>query len=207
MALRIGLTGGIGSGKSTVAKVFETLGTPVYYADEAARRIMNEDEVLKTQIMQHFGAAAYPDGKLDRKYLAGIVFNNPARLELLNSLVHPATIRDGEAWMEKQTTPYAIKEAAIIFESGSQSSLDYVIGVSAPDPLRIHRTMQRDHITREAVIARMDKQIKQIIKMRLCDFVIVNDEQHAVIPQVLLLHEELLKKAASHELRASSENT
>ncbi len=203
MALRIGLTGGIGSGKSTVAKVFETLGIPVYYADEAARRIMNEDEVLKAQIIQHFGAATYPYGMLDRKYLAGIVFNNPARLELLNSLVHPATIRDGEAWMEKQTTPYAIKEAAIIFESGSQSSLDYVIGVSAPDPLRIHRTMQREHITREEVLVRMSKQIKQIIKMRLCDFVIVNDEQHAVIPQVLLLHEALLKKAASHELRAS----
>lgn len=200
MALRIGLTGGIGSGKSTVAKVFETLGIPVYYADEAARRIMNEDEVLKEQIMQQFGAAAYPDGKLDRKYLAGIVFNNPAKLELLNSLVHPATIRNGELWMEKQTTPYAIKEAAIIFESGSQSNLDYVIGVSAPDALRIHRTMQRDHITREEVLVRMSKQIKQIIKMRLCDFVIVNDEQHAVIPQVLLLHEELLKKAASFEL-------
>lgn len=195
MALRIGLTGGIGSGKSTVAKVFETLGIPVYYADDAARRLMNEDDLLKEQIMQHFGAATYPDGKLDRKYLGSIVFNNPAKLELINSLVHPATIRDGELWMEKQTTPYALKEAAIIFESGSQSSLDHVIGVSAPDALRIHRTMQRDHITREEVLVRMSKQIKQVIKMRLCDFVIVNDEQHAVIPQVLLLHEKLLSIA------------
>jgi dephospho-CoA kinase len=206
MALRIGLTGGIGSGKSTVAKVFETLGIPVYYADEAAKRIMNEDALLKEQIIQQFGAATYPDGKLDRKYLAGIVFNNPAKLEVLNSLVHPATIRNGELWMEKQTTPYAIKEAAIIFESGSQSNLDYVIGVSAPDALRIHRTMQRDHITREDVLVRMSKQIKQVIKMRLCDFVIMNDEQQAVIPQVMKLHEELLRKAASHELRAAREN-
>lgn len=192
MTLRIGLTGGIGSGKSTIAKVFEVLGIPVYYADEEAKRLMNEDAVLKEQIIRHFGPAAYPAGKLDRKYLAGIVFKDPAKLELLNSLVHPATIRDGEEWMQRQTTPYAVKEAALIFESGSQSHLDYVIGVSAPDALRIHRTIQRDHITREEVIARMNKQIKQVIKMRLCDFVVVNDEQNAVIPQVLSLHENLL---------------
>lgn len=195
MTLRIGLTGGIGSGKTTVAKVFEVLGIPVYYADEEAKRLMNEDPLLKEQLIQHFGAATYTDGVLNRKYLAGIVFNDPARLELLNSLVHPVTIRDGEQWMKQQTTPYAIKEAALIFESGSQSHLDYVMGVSAPDALRIHRTMQRDHITREEVIGRMNKQIKQVIKMRLCDFVIVNDEQSAVIPQVMSLHEELLKIA------------
>lgn len=195
MTLRIGLTGGIGSGKSTVAKVFEVLGIPVYYADEEAKRIMNEDPLLKEQIIQHFGPATYPNGILDRKHLAGIVFNDRTRLELLNSLVHPATIRDGEQWMQRQTTPYAIKEAALIFESGSQSHLDYIIGVSAPDALRIHRTMQRDHIAREEVIARMNKQIKQLIKMRLCDFVIVNDEKNAVLPQVMSLHEELLKRA------------
>lgn len=195
MTLRIGLTGGIGSGKSTVAKVFETLGIPVYYADEAARRIMNEDPWLKEQLIQHFGAATYPNGKLDRKYLAGIVFNNPSKLELLNALVHPATIRNGEDWMARQSAPYAIKEAALIFESGTQAQLDYVIGVSAPDALRIHRTMQRDQVSREEVIARMNKQIRQVIKMRLCNFVIVNDEQHAVIPQVLALHEQLLQKA------------
>ncbi|AXY73019.1 dephospho-CoA kinase [Paraflavitalea soli] len=192
MALRVGLTGGIGSGKSTVAKVFEVLGIPVYYADEAARHIMNADPLLREQIIQHFGDDAYDNNILNRKYLAGIVFNDPAKLELLNSLVHPATIRDGEKWMQAQTTPYAVKEAALIFESGSQSQLDYVIGVSAPDALRIHRTMQRDHITREDVIARMSKQVKQVIKMRLCDFVVYNDEQQPVIPQVLKLHEQLL---------------
>jgi dephospho-CoA kinase len=195
MSLRVGLTGGIGSGKSTVAKVFEVLGIPVYYADEAAKHLMNEDPLLKEQLIQHFGTATYTDGALNRKYLSGIVFNDPAKLELLNSLVHPATIRDGEQWMKQQTTPYAIKEAALIFESGSQSQLDYVIGVSAPDTLRIHRTMQRDHITREDVIVRMNKQIKQVIKMRLCDFVIVNDEQQAVMPQVMELHEKLLTLA------------
>lgn len=198
MALRIGLTGGIGSGKSTVAKVFEVLGIPVYYADEAARQIMNADPLLQEQIIQQFGPGAYENGLLNRKYLAGIVFNDPAKLELLNSLVHPATIRDGEKWMQQQTTPYAVKEAALIFESGSQSQLDFVIGVSAPDALRIHRTMQRDHITREDVIARINKQVKQVIKMRLCDFVIYNDEQQPVIPQVLKLHEELLAFATAN---------
>ena len=123
------------------------------------------------------------------------MFNDRKKLDLLNSLVHPATIRDGEAWMSRQTTPYAIKEAALIFESHSQEYLDYVIGVSAPDPLRIHRSMQRDGISREAVLARMSKQIQEVIKMRLCDFIIYNDEQQLVIPQVLQLHEKLVKIA------------
>jgi dephospho-CoA kinase len=193
MALRIGLTGGIGSGKSTVAKVFEVLGIPVYYADEAAKRIMNEDEELKAQIIQHFGAAAYTNHELNRKYIASLVFNNKERLELLNNLVHPATIRDGERWMRQQTTPYAIKEAALIFESGVQAYLDYVIGVAAPAALRVHRTMKRDNIKREEVLSRMNQQIQEGIKMRLCDFVITNDEQQAVIPQVIALHEKLLQ--------------
>jgi len=195
MSLRIGLTGGIGSGKSTVAKVFEVLGVPVYYADDAAKNLMNQDPELREQIISHFGPEVYAQGTLDRKLLGSMVFNDAGKLALLNSLVHPATIRDGERWMAQQTTPYAIKEAALIFESGSQSQLDYVIGVSAPDALRIHRTMQRDGVGRDQVIARMNKQIKQIIKMRLCDFVIVNDEQQAVIPQVTQLHEHLLELA------------
>ena len=197
MSLRIGLTGGIGSGKSTVAKVFEVLGVPLYYADDAARSIMNNDPELREQIIAHFGADMYDHGILNRKKMGAIVFNDPEKLKLINSLVHPATIRDGERWMDRQTAPYAIKEAAIIFESGTQSQLDYVIGVSAPDALRIHRTMQRDKITREEVITRMNKQIKQTIKMMLCDFVIVNDEQNAVIPQVLQLHEQLLALAGA----------
>ena len=192
MCLRIGITGGIGSGKSTVAKVFEVLGIPVYYADEAAKRIMNEDESLKQLIIQHFGAAAYKNNLLDRQYLASQVFDNKEKLELLNSLVHPATIRDSSAWMHKQTAPYAIKEAALIFESGTQDQLDYIIGVSAPAPLRILRAMKRDGSSRDQVLARMSKQIQEEIKLRLCDFVIYNDEQQAVIPQVTKLHEQLI---------------
>ncbi|HEX6430660.1 MAG TPA: dephospho-CoA kinase [Niastella sp.] len=199
MCLRIGLTGGIGSGKSTVAKVFEVLGIPVYYADDAARRLMNDDELLRQQITQHFGPAAYKDNQLDRAYIAGQVFNDKAKLELMNSLVHPATIRDAEYWMSRQTTPYAIKEAALIFESGSQDQLDYIIGVSAPTPLRTLRAMKRDGSTREQVLARMTKQIQDVIKMRLCDFVIYNDEQQAVIPQVIRLHEILIGLIAKKE--------
>ena len=200
MTLRIGITGGIGSGKSTVAKVFEVLGIPVYYADEAARRVMNEDEEVRKQIIQHFGASAYRNNQLDRAYIGGQVFNNNQKLELMNSLVHPATIRDSENWMRRQTTSYAIKEAAIIFESGTQDQYDYIIGVTAPVPLRILRAMKRDGLTRDQVLARMEKQIQDVIKMRLCDFVIYNDEQQAIIPQVIKLHNTLLELAApGHE--------
>lgn len=195
MILRIGLTGGIGCGKSTVAKVFEVLGIPVYYADEAAKRLMNEDELLKQQIAQLFGPQAYKNGQLNRQYIAALVFNNKEKLDALNALVHPATIRDGERWMQQQSTPYAIKEAALIFESGTQEYLDYVIGVSAPKALRLQRAMQRDGATREQVIARMQKQINEEIKMRLCDFIIYNDEVQAVIPQVLALHEQISQLA------------
>lgn len=195
--ISIGITGGIGSGKSTVAKIFEVLGIPVYYADDAAKRLMNEDPSLREAIIAAFGSESYADGQLNRAYLSSAVFNNKEKLEQLNALVHPVTIRDGENWMRRQTTPYAIKEAALFFESGSASSLDLMIGVYAPTALRIHRAMQRDNISREAVLARMSKQINENIKMRLCDFVIVNDDQQAVLPQVLSLHQQLLKLAAA----------
>ena len=192
MALKIGLTGGLGSGKSTVAKIFEVLGIPVYYADAEAKRIMNEDPQLKAEIINHFGQEAYIDNRLNRTYISSIVFNNKDKLSLLNSIVHPATIRDSKEWINKQTTPYAIKEAALIFESGSQESLDYVIGVSAPAHLRMQRAMHRDNMTRGQVQQRMSKQIEEVIKMHLCDFIIYNDEVKPVIPQVLALHKKLI---------------
>ncbi len=191
--LKVGITGGIGSGKSTVSKVFEVLGIPVYYADDAARRIMNEDEVLKAAIIKEFGEATYTNGALNRSYLAAKVFNDNQQLEKLNALVHPATLRDADNWMKKQNSPYTLKEAALIFESGAQQQLDYVIGVYAPATLRIHRTMKRDAISKEEVTARMDKQMDETIKMKLCDFIITNDEQQALLPQVMQLHEKLLQ--------------
>lgn len=191
MILKIGLTGGLGSGKSTVAKIFEVLGIPVYYADTEAKRIMNTDPNLKADIIKHFGKEAYVDNQLNRSYLSSVVFENKDKLSLLNSLVHPATIRDSKEWINKQTTSYAIKEAALIFESGSQEYLDYVIGVSAPAHLRIQRAMHRDNLTRGQVQQRMSKQIEEVIKMHLCDFIIYNDEVKPVIPQVLEMHKKL----------------
>ncbi|MCW3118912.1 MAG: dephospho-CoA kinase [Chitinophagaceae bacterium] len=190
MALHIGLTGGIGSGKSTVAKIFEVLGIPVYYADEAAKNLMNTDEELKAGIKKHFGDQSYTDNQLNRNYLAEQVFNDNYKLELLNSLVHPVTIRDAGIWMLNQKGPYTIKEAALLFESGSAENLDYIIGVYAPQSLRIKRVMDRDHATREEVIKRINRQVDDEIKMKLCDFIIHNDGQHPVIPQVIALHEK-----------------
>lgn len=192
MAIRVGITGGMGSGKSTVASVFAVLGIPVYQADEAAKRLMNDDPALKAAISRAFGDEIYADGKLNKSLLAGKVFNDPSQLALLNSLVHPVTIEDGEQWMRKQIAPYAIKEAAIIFESGTQRYLDFVIGVYAPVSLRILRSMKRSGQSREEVMSRMEQQMDDRIKMKLCDTVIINDEQKAVLPQVLALHEQLL---------------
>ncbi|MDO9375199.1 MAG: dephospho-CoA kinase [Ferruginibacter sp.] len=193
--IKVGITGGIGSGKSIVSKVFEVLGVPVYYADDAAKRLMNTDEGLRQQLTEKFGAGVYDERGLNRKYLSAQVFENTAKLELLNSIVHPATILDAERWMAAQQAPYAIKEAALIFESGSQQYLDLVIGVSAPEALRIQRVMHRDKVTRTEVKNRISKQIAESLKMRLCDYVIKNDDLHPVILQVEKLHAQLLRKA------------
>lgn len=190
--LKIGITGGIGSGKTTVAQVFEVLGIPVYNADKAAKRLMNEDEALKEKIKQQFGNDVYKNEKLDNKHLAQIVFSSEEKLNILNSMVHPATINDANAWMLKQSTPYTLKEAALLFESGAAELLDYVIGVWAPAPLRLQRVMQRDNSNREEVMARMNRQMDEDIKMKLCNFIITNDEQQLLIPQVIALHEKLL---------------
>jgi dephospho-CoA kinase len=186
------LTGGIGSGKSTVAQIFEVLGIPVYYADIAAKKIMTEDEGVRSAITNIFGEQAYTNNILDRKYLSSIVFSDPAKLKQLNALVHPATKKDGEAWMHQQTTSYAIHEAALIFEAKVSDRLDLVIGVSSPFELRIKRAMERDKVSREEVLNRMDQQLDEELKMSKCDFVLINDEQQLLIPQVLKLHEKLI---------------
>ena len=191
--LKIGLTGGIGSGKTTVAQIFEVLGVPVYYADDAAKRLMNENENLKQQIIQHFGEESYLNGILNKQYLAATVFSNPEKTAIINSIIHPATIADAEKWMDKQITPYAIKEAALIFEADADKKLDLVIGVYANETLRIKRVMERNSISEEAVRLRMQNQMDEQTKMSLCDAVILNDEEDLLIPQVIAFHENLLK--------------
>lgn len=195
MVIKVGLTGGIGSGKTTVAKIFELLQVPVYYADAASKSLYTTDKELMESVKKHFGEAVYKNNELDRSALAALVFNDPNKLALLNSLVHPPTIRHAEAWMAAQTTPYIIKEAALLFESGSAGSLDYIIGVYTPKHLRLKRVMDRDSITREEVLHRMDRQIEESIKMKLCDFVVINNEQELVIPQVLKLHQHFMQLA------------
>jgi dephospho-CoA kinase len=195
--LRVGLTGGIGSGKTTVARVFETLGIPLYYADDAARRLMNEDESLKQQLIGVFGEEIYSGGRLDRSRLGDLVFRDPEKLARLNSIVHPLTLQDADRWMKAQTTAYAVKEAALIFEAGLEVYFDYIIGVTAPEPLRIERAMGRDHISRSKVMERVASQMPEAEKIKRCHFVICNDENQAVIPQVLQIHEALLKTAAA----------
>jgi dephospho-CoA kinase len=184
---KIGLTGGIGSGKSTVAAIFKTLGIPVFDADSVAKQIMETDTTVIAAVIAQFGEDAYINGKLSRAYIANIVFNDTYQLELLNAITHPATIRAFENWVLQQQAPYVIKEAALLFEAGTANGLDVIIGVTAPNVLRIQRVMHRDNVSRDMVIQRMYKQISDVIKMRLCDYVITNDDQQLLIPQVLKL--------------------
>lgn len=193
--LKVGITGGIGSGKTTVCQVFETLGIPVFYADAAAKYLMNNDPLLIKKITELFGESAYIDQQLDRSYISSKAFTNPELLKQLNAIVHPATINYGDKWMKKQTTQYVLKEAAIFFESGTYKQMDLIIGVYANKETRLQRVMQRSDMTKEEVEERMAQQMNEEEKMKRCDYVINNNDQDIIIPQVLQLHEELLKKA------------
>ncbi|MFN5691578.1 MAG: dephospho-CoA kinase [Bacteroidota bacterium] len=195
MAFSVGITGGIGSGKSTVAGIFEVLGIPVLYADQVARTIMHTDPVIRGELQRLFGASIFVQDQLDRKKLAALVFADPVQLGLLNELVHPAAIDYARQWALRQTSPYCVKEAALFFESGSAEGIDLMIGVSSPQALRIQRVMQRDGITREDVLEKMRAQLVEGLKMKLCDRVLINDERQLLMPQVLSLHQDLLLMA------------
>lgn len=193
--LKIGLTGGIGSGKSTIAKIFSTLGIPVYDADIAAKELMRSDPKIRAQLIARFGEEVYQQGALNRAYLAAIVFNDEAALKDLNDITHPATIQDAENWFQRQQAPYAIKEAALIFESGSEQFLDYVIGVWAPEQVRIQRVLARGGLTEAQIKSRMARQMNEEAKMKRSHFIIDNGGTTPVIPQVMALHEKLLQLA------------
>ena len=204
MALHVGLTGGIGCGKSTVAGIFQVLGIPVLNADAVAKNLMNSDPSIRAAIQKEFGMDMYSNGQLERKKLAALVFSNPDLLAQLNAIVHPASIAAAITWANKQTTPYCVKEAALFFESASAEGIDVMVGVSSPKALRIQRVMHRDQITRDEVIQRMQNQIDESLKMRLCDEVVVNNSIDLLIPQVLALHEKLLQKAADKKMAANT---
>lgn len=195
MMLKIGITGGIGSGKTTICKVFETLGVPVFYADTVAKEIMVNDQVLIEGVKATFGPESYfQDGTLNNKYIANIVFNSETELLKLNQLVHPAVFRAFDTWVAnlKADIPYVLKEAALLFESGSYKMCDKNILVTAPLELKLQRVMERDKVIADQVRARMDKQFTDEQKMKMADHLIHNDENNSLILQVLELHHSFL---------------
>ena len=194
--LQIGITGGIGSGKSLVSRIFQQLGVPVYDADSRAKELMVTDSILVGQIKKEFGTQSYSsDGGIDRTLLAQTVFNDPVKLEKLNRMVHPRVAEDYNHWVEQhRDNPYVIKEAALIFEAGSWKGLDKVIVVASPVGLRMKRILSRDtHRTANDVQAIINNQMPEEEKLKRADFVITNDESQLVIPQVLQLHEQLVR--------------
>ena len=193
--VKIGITGGIGSGKTTICNIFEVLGVPVFYADTVAKEIMIKDAVLMEGIRTAFGTESYfENGNLNNKHLAAIVFNDKKALKQLNELVHPAVFRAFDHWTAgiAADVPYILKEAALLFESGSYKMCDASILVTAPLELKINRVMRRDQVTAEQIMARMEKQFTDEQKIKMAGYFIINDEEHPVIDQVLTLHRQFL---------------
>ena len=189
----VGITGGIGSGKSTVCRFFQLLGIPVYSADDRAKWLMAYDQELKAKISSTFGNESYlSDGSVNRAFLAEKVFSDPEQVKKINSLVHPAVGKDFKSWAEKQTAPYLLKEAALLFETGAAEELDYVINVSSPLKIRVARVLTRDPHRSEAQINHIiNQQMPDEEKSERSDFVIKNTENKLIIPQILEIHKKL----------------
>jgi len=194
---KIGITGSIGSGKSIVCKIFEQLGVPIYNADERAKILMISNAEIIAKVKLLFGNESYTEtGELNRKHISDIAFNNKDLLTQLNRIVHPIVFKDFDNWLlekEQLKVKYIIKEAALMFETDSYKKLDKFIVVTAPMELRISRTMQRDSITKEQVLSRMNNQLSQDEKLAKADYEIINDEQTSLIEQVYNLHQQLNK--------------
>ncbi len=189
--MKIGLTGGIGSGKSVVARIFRSLGTPVYYADDKAKYLMQNE--LKDDLIRLFGERAFHNGKLNRKFLAGVVFQDREKLELLNSIVHPAVKQNFIDWAaDFKNAPYIIQESALIFESNTNKLLDYTIVVHASEEIRIQRIMDRDNTSEDEVKARMKNQMDPEKKRKSGDFVIINEGNNLLTPTVLDFHNKFV---------------
>lgn len=190
----IGITGGIGSGKTTCCRIFETLGIPVYYADTRAKKLMTSDKTLKAEIKALLGKEAYyRNGRLNRGYIASQIFNDKALLKKMNGLVHPAVGRDVIGWASQQDAPYILYEAALLVENGSYKNFTKLLVVSCPEKERIRRVMERDDVDMKDVKARMDNQLPESIKIAVADYVIVNDGQEMLIPQIMDVHERILE--------------
>ncbi len=192
---KVGLTGGIGSGKSTVARIFEVLGIPVFRADDEAKRILNEDPAARAAVSGAFGPLMYVNGEVDRRALASVVFNDPVALQKLNGLVHPLVRARFRAWTLDRKSPYVVMEAAILAESGGAQAMDHLVVVNAPEDVRIQRVMLRDNASEAEVKARMRSQTDDAHRNAVADTIIVNDGHRLVIPQVVQVHARLLTLA------------
>lgn len=188
--IKIGITGGIGSGKSTVCRIFQVLGIPIYNADNEAKYLMSNDKALKSSIINLLGSESYKNNHLNREFIASKVFKDKDLLKKLNALVHPAVKNDFIKWSEKQIAPYVIYEAALMIESGSYKLLDKVIVVTAPLEQRIARVCERDKVHQEKVLARINNQLSQEEMLKYADHVITNDGKTSLISQVFELHLE-----------------
>lgn len=190
--MKLGITGGIGSGKTSVCKVFNVLGIPVFSADPEAREIMDNDRIIKREINEIVGKNIYPGGQLNRMELASLIFNNRDLLEKVNSLVHPIVFEHFNRWAEKQTTPYVIMEAAILFESGASKLVDRVATIVAPVEERISRVTRRNKLNRDQVMERINNQMTDEERIKMSDYVINNSENNMIIPVILRINEDLL---------------
>jgi len=192
---RMGITGGIGSGKTLVCGILEKLGVSVYYADASARRLMDNDPGLREGIVAMFGERAYLEDGLNREFIAEAVFGDEERLARLNRLVHPFVREDFFRWETLQGgSPYVVEEAAILFESGASKLMDLSVLVYAPEELRISRVIERDRVEREVVLKRMGHQLSEKEKMRMAGHIIYNDGSRMILPQVIELHNTTLKR-------------